>query len=147
MSLTAGFFAAAAQEQAVVGMDVMAVPDFIAGFMYGMVGFNHMEEIENCYNGTMDVVDDVQKAVGEIMHGDYILGFAEIGLVFREVPDAMTTCENMDDDIAAIESWATIFTEPKELTETLGKNWLLHRKTIREYLSAEQSDWASGDYF
>ena len=59
MSLTAGFFAAAAQEQAIVGMDVMAVPDFIAGFMYGMVGFNHMEEIENCYNGTMDVVDDV----------------------------------------------------------------------------------------
>ena len=53
----------------------------------------------------------------------------------------------MDDDIAAIESWATIFTHPKELAETVGKNWLLHRRTIKADLTKEQSDWSAGSYF
>ena len=53
----------------------------------------------------------------------------------------------MDGDIAAIESWATIFTKPTELAETVGKNWLLHRRTIKADLAKEQSDWSSGNYF
>lgn len=53
----------------------------------------------------------------------------------------------MDSDIAAIESWATIFTEPEELAKTVGKNWLLHRKTIKADLEKESADWASGNYF
>lgn len=53
----------------------------------------------------------------------------------------------MGDDIAAIESWATIFTEPKVLAATLSKNWLLHRRTIKGYLADEKSDWGSGKYF
>ena len=53
----------------------------------------------------------------------------------------------MDDDIAAIESWATIFTKPEKLAETVGKNWLLHRRTIKADLAKEQSDWSSGNYF
>ena len=53
----------------------------------------------------------------------------------------------MDDDIAAIESWATIFTTPETLAKTVGKNWLLHRRTIKADLAKEQSDWSSGSYF
>lgn len=53
----------------------------------------------------------------------------------------------MDDDIHAIESWATIFTKPVELVETLGKNWLFHRKTIKEDFGKEKEDWAADKYF
>ena len=53
----------------------------------------------------------------------------------------------MDDDIHAIESWATIFTKPVELVETLGKHWLFHRKTIKENLGKEKEDWAADKYF
>ena len=89
----------------------------------------------------------MQKAVSKIESGSYITGFAEIGKIIHEFPQALTTCKNMDDDIAAIESWATIFTEPKELAETLSKNWLLHRRTIKDDLSKESADWAAGQYF
>ena len=128
-------------------IDAMTVPDFVAGFVYGMTGDNHLTEIEACYQGGTEVVDDVQKAVSKIESGSYITGFAEIGKVIHEFPATLTTCKNMDDDIAAIESWATIFTEPKELAETLSKNWLLHRKMIKKDLSKENSDWAAGSYF
>ena len=94
-----------------------------------------------------EVVDDVQKAVSKVESGSYITGFAEIGKIIHEFPATLTTCKNMDDDIAAIESWATIFTEPKELAETLSKNWLLHRRTIKADLTKESADWAAGSYF
>ena len=128
-------------------MDAMAVPDFVAGFVYGMTGNNHLTEIEACYQGGTEVVDDVQDAVARIESGSYITGFAEIGKIINEFPATLTTCQNMDDDIAAIESWATIFTEPEILAKTLSKNWLLHRRTIKEDLAKESTDWASGNYF
>jgi len=36
--------------------DVMSVPDYVSGFIYGMTGDNHLTEIEACYNGGSDVV-------------------------------------------------------------------------------------------
>jgi hypothetical protein len=30
----------------------MAIPDFIAGFIYGMTGDNDLVEIEACYHGS-----------------------------------------------------------------------------------------------
>jgi len=116
-------------------LDAMAVPDFVAGFVFGMTGDNHLTEIEACYQGGTDVVSDVQKAVTKIESGSYIAGFAEIGLIINEFPSTLTTCKNMDDDIKAIESWATIFTEPEVLAKTLSKNWLLHRRTIKDELA------------
>lgn len=128
-------------------LDAMAVPDFVAGFVYGMTGDNHLEEIEACYQGGTEVVSDVQKAVEKIEAGSYIVGFAEIGKIIHEFPATLTTCQNMDDDIAAIEIWADIFTEPEILAKTLSKNWLLHRRTIKDDLAKESADWAAGEYF
>ena len=51
------------------------------------------------------------------------------------------------DAVAAIEEWATIFTEPTKLSKTVGKNWLLHGRTIKADIAKEEADWSSGDYF
>jgi len=112
-----------------------------------MTGDNHLTEIESCYNGSTNVVKDVETAITKINYGYYITGFTEIGLIIKKFPKALTSCKNLNDDIADIESWATIFTQPKELAETLSKNWLLQRRTIKEYLTNESTDWASGNYF
>ena len=133
--------------QYVYELEAMAIPDFVAGFVYGMTGDNHLTEIEACYTGGTDVVSDVQKAISDIEAGEYVRGFAKVGTIINEFPAALSTCQNMDDDIAAIESWATIFTEPERLAKTLTKNWALHRRTIKEDLAKEQSDWATGEYF
>ncbi len=38
--------------EAVANFDAMSIPDFIAGFIYGMTGDNDLEEIEACYQGS-----------------------------------------------------------------------------------------------
>ena len=136
-----------AYEQADYGMEFMAVPDFIGGIIYGMTGYNHLEEIEGCYHGSIDVVEDAQKAFHDIEHGDMIKGFAAIGKIVHEFPTTLSTCKGMDSDLDAIRSWATIFTQPKKLAETVGKNMLLHRRTIKDEISKEQQDWANKAYF
>ena len=48
------------------------------------------------------------------------------------LPDAVKTCQGMDDDIAAIEDWADIFHHPVELTELVTRRWLLHGTEVKE---------------
>ena len=59
----------------------------------------------------------------------------------------MSTCQGMGDDIAEIEAWAKIFTEPATLSATVAKNWLFHSKKIKADITKEESDWSSGNYF
>ena len=59
----------------------------------------------------------------------------------------MYSCTGMDDDFAAIEAWAEIFTEPVKLSETVTKNWLLHKRGIKKDTEQAKADWAAGAYF
>jgi len=53
----------------------------------------------------------------------------------------------MDEDLARIDAWAEIFTNPKELTVTVSKNWILHKRGIKKDIAQEKVDWAAGSYF
>ena len=75
-----------------VANDVMTVPDYIAGFIYGMTGDNHLSEIEACYNGSTDFVSKAQSAVADIQAGHYVKGTSEIGQLINEWPTALATC-------------------------------------------------------
>ena len=48
----------AAALAAVVSADAMEIPDFIAGFIYGLTGDNKLTEIEQCYQGGDTVVTE-----------------------------------------------------------------------------------------
>ncbi len=141
------FAAAAAVAASASAFDAMAVPDFVAGFIYGMTGDNHLTEIEACYQGGQQVVTDAQTAVADFKNGDWFKGIKDAGTAWNEIGSAMTTCSGMDDDIAAIEAWANIFTQPVELSETVAKRWLLHGRQIKKDIAKEEADWAAGDYF
>jgi hypothetical protein len=127
--------------------DVMSVPDFVAGFMYGMTGNSHLTEIESCYQGGEKVVTDSEIAFNDFKSGNWFKGIKEAGTVWNEVGSSMTTCKGMDEDIAEIEAWAGIFKQPATLSKTVAKHWLFHSKEIKADIAKEESDWSSGDYF
>jgi len=43
------FAAAAAIAANASAFDVLAAPEFVAGFMYAMTGANHLTEVQACY--------------------------------------------------------------------------------------------------
>jgi hypothetical protein len=129
------------------GFDVMAVPDFIAGMIYGFTGDNQMEEIEACFHGTQDLVTDAENLVTDLTHGDWVKAIHDNADFADQLEMSLSQCTGMDDDFAEIAAWAEIFTEPERLVETVTKNWFLHQRGIKKDIEQEQVDWASGNYF
>merc|ERR1712176_1637588 len=83
---------AAAAIAATASADLTAVPDFIAGFIYGMTGDNDLTEIEACYQGGDQVVTDVKTAVADFNSGNMFQGLKEMSVAWNEIGSAMTTC-------------------------------------------------------
>ena len=100
------FAASAVIAASASAFDVLAVPEFIAGFMYRMTGDNKLSEIETCYNDAGSIVTDTEAAIADFESGNFFKGIKEAGLVWHEFGSTMTACKGMGDDIAAIEAWA-----------------------------------------
>lgn len=112
------------------GLAVSAA-DFVAGFVYGMTAVNHLTEIEDCFTGGELMFHEIETGIADIRKGGWdndAQAAFEFGLAILQIPQALNTCKSMSDEIAAIESWATIFTNPGELAAVVGKNYLFHKK-------------------
>lgn len=133
--------------EAEVGLSAMAVPDFVAGLIYGFTGDNQLTEIEDCWNGGNQVVTDAEALVHDLANLNFIRAEIDNAHLVDDIQDSMTKCTGMDDDFARIAAWGQIFTEPTKLAETVAKNWLLHKRGIKKDIAKEQADWANGDYF
>ena len=72
--------------------DVMAAPDFIAGFIYGMTGDNHLEEIETCMQGGEDLFTDINTVFEDFFSGEFVAGLAEVGSIILEFPTDLANC-------------------------------------------------------
>ena len=96
------------------------------------------------------MASEIERAVGLIKAGGWdndTQAALEFGLFALQIPQALSTCEGMDDDLAAIEAWAQIFTNPAELTETVSKHYLLHRKAINSDIGDVETDYDAGSWF
>jgi hypothetical protein len=128
----------------------MAIPDLVAGLVYGLTGDNQLTEIEACYQGGEIMEQEIVTGINDIKKGGWdndTQAALEFGLAVLQLPQALNTCENMGDDIAAIESWASIFTNPAELAATLSKHYILHKKEINADISAVTTEWDAQEYF
>ena len=85
---------------------VNAGADFVAGFMFGMTGDNQLTEIEACFNGGQLMVTEVEAGIADLKKGGWnndTQAAMQFGLAALQIPQALATCEGMDEDIAAIE--------------------------------------------
>ena len=128
----------------------IAVPDFIAGFVYGMTGDNNLTEIEACAQEVPFMASEIETGIADIKSGGWnndVQAALQFALVALQIPQALNTCENMQDDIQAIESWASIFTNPAELAKKASTHYALHRKQVKADIGALEGDWNSQLYF
>ena len=125
----------------------MMVPDYVAGFVYGMTGRNHLKEIEKCFHGSKTLANDAQAAIEDIKHLHFLQGVKDFGKIVWDLPDGFSACTGMDDDIADIEQWAEIFKHPVKLVNTVTSHMLESGDEIKHDLAEEQKDWGKKAYF
>ena len=130
--------------------DPKAVPDFVAGFLYGSTYDEHLADfgaLEGCYSGPMDVQDKAHDGIKLVSEGKFDEGFAEISKLIDGLPKALESCENMDSAVEFTQAWLSILGKPDELKEAIEENWKVNQDKIARYLDFEQKDWANGDYY
>ena len=59
-------FAAAAIAASASAFDAVSIPEFIAGFMFGMTGDNNLTEVEACYQGAQSLEPFIQKMIADV---------------------------------------------------------------------------------
>ena len=123
------------------------VPDFTAGLIFGFTGDNHLDELRTCMTDADVLVKDAEKALADIKAGHVIQGVEDMGDIIWALPDAVSGCSDLDDDMDAILAWADIFKHPTQLAKTVAKNWLFHGAEAKADLAQQEADWAAQDYF
>lgn len=114
-------------------LDPHMVNYMLAGFIYGMTTQNHLTEIEACYAGGAEMDHELMAAIGDFKAGGWnniTQGVLEVLLIAFQMPQELHTCKNMQDDIQAITSWASVFTNKTELISTVTKHYLFHKKEV-----------------
>ena len=133
-----------------VDISALAIPDFVAGFVYGLTGDNNLQEIEACYQGGEVMATEIEAGIADIKIGgtDHdIQAGLQFALAATQIPVALNTCEGMTDDINAIEQWASIFKDPAKLAQKLALHYARHKSEIQGDISTLESDWDTQKYF
>ena len=52
-------------------LGVMGAVDFLAGFVYGMTGYNHLTEIQACYRGGELMAQEIETGIADIKKGGW----------------------------------------------------------------------------
>ena len=63
------FAASAVIAASASAFDVVAVPDFVAGFIYRMTGDNHLTEVEACFPGGELMYHEIEAGIADIKKG------------------------------------------------------------------------------
>ena len=134
-------------ESGVANFDVLAVPEFVAGIMYGFTGDNNLPEIEVCYHGSKTIESDAVKVLHDLEGLDFFHSLRDGKKFMNDIHGALSNCEGMEDDLARLAAWGSIFTEPVHLAEAVGKNWLYHHGEFNDDLKREKIDWDNKEYF
>ena len=128
----------------------LAIPDFVAGFVYGLTGDNQLTEIESCYQGGEVMATEIEAGIADIKVGgtDHDIQAAlQFALAATQIPIALNTCEGMGDDLTAIEQWAAIFKNPSKLAKKLALHYAMHKSEITTDIGNLEADWDAADYF
>merc|ERR1712167_174953 len=119
------------------------VAELLAGIIEVMIGNNDLPEIKKCLTDSAGLEKEIAEAIADFEKGDVgdiIAGIQIMVGVVQEFPQDLQDCEGMSDDIARIEKWASIFTNPQQLVETLIKNTIMNHSAVLAHVSKIQSD-------
>jgi len=123
--------------------------DFMAGLVEGLLKKDDFKEFKLCIDGAASLENKVATALGEILKGDIgdiVNGFEDLYSAMGDFPMDFENCQQIQEDMARIESWGQIFHDPKKLALTVATNMLMNFGKISADFVALQSDVKAGKF-
>lgn len=128
-------------------MPLFAAPTYISGLIYGMVEQNNLAEIETCAIDSASIIPLVESALVDLEKGLISEAVSKLGEVITLLPTILKDCKSTQDDIKAIEAWASVFGSKAQLVAQVTKNYLLHKKAVKADIAEVKSEWAADRFF
>ena len=92
-----------------LGLDLLMLPEMAAGFVYGMVGDNHLTEMEACYTGVTPLYGYLEQALADLEKFHIFAAIKQFEAFVFHFQEDVAPCTHMSDDVAEIEAWAQAF--------------------------------------
>lgn len=65
---------------------------FVAGLLYEFVGDNQLEEIERCYQGSLQVIDDIEEEIQLLDNHNFVKAAKLMAQIKEELKNGVQTC-------------------------------------------------------
>ena len=131
-------------------INIQEAEEILGGLLYGLIQKDDLSKIELCLKDADVVEQEINEAVEDFMKGDVtdiLAGVTVIGKLIQELPVDLKDCQGMESDIARIEKWGEIFTDPTQLMQTVVQNLLTNYGAIFGDITKTSGDIAKADYY
>merc|ERR1712045_951305 len=122
--------------------------EFVGGLLWGLIGDNHLNQVETCLKDAGTFLSDAEKAVTDVSSGSWTSAASDVKDAVHEIEAMFSSggdCTSFAKDIAAITEWASVGWF--KLAETVAKDMLFHASEIETDAKAISTDWNSGNYY
>jgi hypothetical protein len=125
-----------------------AVPEFMAGFMFGMTGVqDNWNELKTCFQNTHQFYQELGNAWSHYKQEDYYEASEDMATIFEMLPSETTHCTDLIGFTTSVLAWGRIWKSKHELTELVGQNYAIHEDGIKTAIMAAERDCAAQRFF
>ena len=131
-------------------MNIEGAEDFVGGLIYGLIAKDDLPEIQKCLKNSEALEAEITNAISDFSKGDLqdiIKGVQEIGQIIKELPGDLDDCQNIQDDVTKIETWAKQFANPVTLVTKLTQNLLAHWGAVSKEITQTETDYNTEKYY
>ena len=126
------------------------VIEIIAGITDGIIQKDDLSEFQKCVTDAESLSPIVDAIITDFKEGS-IAGYSEALMEVQQfimaLPERVSTCENIHDDLVKLGQWAVIFIEPLTFIKVVSKNLVWNYATIHSDIQTAITDFNSKQYF
>ena len=119
----------------------------IFGVVHGVILQEGLTEVSTCVSDAKSEATEVYTIYKDLLARSWMTGFQDLATLVEYLPGLMTDCTHMQDDIATLQSWATVFLTPADLPATIEANISSNILKLTHQLTAARSDWKNENYY
>ena len=119
----------------------------LIGLVNGVIQGEGLTEIETCATDAESEAHDAFFGFEALWQKQWALGFEKLGAVAMGFPQLMTDCKSTSEDIATIESWATVFESPASLPGLVKTNVTHNLIKLTRDLKHAKTLWSDEQYY
>lgn len=98
-----------------------------------------------------EVLDlEMQRAIEDFQSADIkqvVSAIQQCGLIVYQIPYDLEGCSDMQEDIEGIQQWATVFSQPVTLSQTIVSNVYQYWGEVKVSIEQQTSKWEEEKYF